>query len=91
MGLEKWLKWDSFVFDGFDELFHKCHNISLNYSESHIDSTQQLKVKKALRKSNSDDRYLQHAVTFILNYEKIRKIMQEIGRARPVVDQYDWK
>ena len=46
-GLEESMKGSEFAFDNFDSLYYKLHKISLNRSESYIDSPKWLKNKKA--------------------------------------------
>ena len=45
--LEKKMKGSEFAFDNVDLLHHKLHKISLNGGESHIDSPEWQKNKKA--------------------------------------------
>ena len=46
MSIETSLEGNSFVFDSIDEMYYKCHTISLNHSQSYIDSPECIKTKK---------------------------------------------
>ena len=50
------------------------------------------KKQKANNKSkNNDDKCFQYSLTFLLNYEKIKKDPQRISKIKPFIDQYNWK
>ena len=49
-GLEKSIKGSSFVYDGVNGLYYKCHMIRLNCGGSYIDSPQWLKKPQKIQK-----------------------------------------
>ena len=73
-GLQESMRGSKFVFDCVNELHHKLHKVDLNRGKSYIDSPRWLKNKKATinLKNKNDDRYFQYALTFALNYGKIK-------------------
>ena len=55
-GLEEKMRGNEFVFDSIRLFYYNLHEISLNRSESYIDSLKSLKNKKAtINQKNNDD------------------------------------
>ena len=73
-------------------IHYKLHKISLNRSESHIDSPKWLKNKKAtINPKNNDDKCFQYTVVVALNHEQIKSHPGRIWNIKPFIDQYDLK
>ena len=66
--------------------------MSLNKGGSYIDSSEQLKNKKAtISLKNKDDKCFQYAVAVALNNEQIKSHPKRISKNKPFIDQYNWK
>ena len=80
------MKGSGFVFDYVQLLYYKYREINLNSGESYIDSLDQIKNKKAtINPINKEDKYFQYAVTFVLNYEEVKKDPQRVTKIKPFV------
>ena len=67
-----------FVFDYVHLLYYKCHKRSPNCGESYISFLEWIKSKSVTITINrKDNKCLEHAATFALNDEEIRKICRE--------------
>ena len=90
--LEASLTWSEFAFDCVDSLYYKLHKIILNRGWSYADSPKWLQNKKAaINLKNNDDKCLQYAIIFALNYEQIKSHPEKIPNIKPFIDQCDWK
>ena len=76
------MKGSEFVCDYVQLLFYKCHKINPNCDGSYMDCADQIKNKKvAISPINKkDNKCFQYAVSFVLNYEKIKKDLQRITK-----------
>ena len=81
-----------FVFDYVHLLYYKCHKINPNRGESHIDSPDWIKNKKAAINPiiQKDDKCFQYAVTVALNHEEIKKDPQR-RKIKPFMIKSNWK
>ena len=71
---------------------YKLHTISLNRSESYIDSPKCLKNKKAtINLKINDNKCFQYASTGVLNYEQIKSHPERILNIKPFLNQYNKK
>ena len=64
-----------FVFDYVHLLYYKCRKRNRNRDESYINSLDWIKTKSTTITpiNKKDNKCLQHAATFALNYEEIKK------------------
>ena len=70
---------NEFVFDSVYSLHYKLCKISLYRVESHINSSEKLKNKKAtINPQNNDAKCFQYALTAALNNEQIRSYPERI-------------
>ena len=69
------MRGSEFVFDSADLLHYHFQKTSLNNKGgSYIDSPKWLKNNKAtINPKNNDNNCFQHALTFVLNYQNIKK------------------
>ena len=91
-GLQESMRGCEFVFDCVNELHYKLHKVNLNRRRSYIDSPWWLKNKKATinPKNINDDRCFRYALTFALNYGKIKNLSERTKNIEPFIDQYNW-
>ena len=81
-----------FFFDSADLSRYDLHKISLNRSVSYIDSSQQLKNKKAtINSRNNDDKCFEYALAVALNYEQIKIHPERISKINLFIGQYNWR
>ena len=86
------LKGSEFVFDYVQLVYYKCDKINPNRGGSYIDSPDWIKNKKAtINPNNKKDKCFQYAVTFTLNYEQIKKALQQITKTKPFISKYNWE
>ena len=73
-----------FAYDGVDALYYNLNKVSLSRGGSYVDSPKWLKNKKTTinPQDKNDDRCFQYAVTFALNYKKIKRILKEYQKFR---------
>ena len=89
-GIEESVKGSHFVFDSFDLLYYKCHQVNVDRGRSNIDSLKWLKNKEAtITPKNNDDKCFQYALTVPLNYQSIKKNLQRISKIKPFIDEYN--
>ena len=71
-----------FVSDYVQLLFYKCYKINPNCGGSYMDCADWIKNKKAAISpiNKKDNKCFQYAVTFVLNYEEIKKDLQRITK-----------
>ena len=81
-----------FNFDAVNALYYDLNKISLDRGESHIDSPEWIKNKKATinPQNKKDDKFFQYALTVALNHEKIEDHPERISKIKPFIDQYNW-
>lgn len=79
------MKSSDLVFYSTDLLFYKFAKISLNCGGSYIDSSEQIKNKKAtLNPNNSYDNCFQYAIAVALNHKKLKRIHKEYQILNPL-------
>ena len=77
--LEETMKGSEFVFYTVDLLRCKNHKMSLNRGASYIDSSEQLKNKRAIiNPKNNDDKCFPYDLTVALNYQNLKKSSKNI-------------
>ena len=82
-GLEESMRRSEFVNDSVDVLYYNLNKVSLSRGGSYIDSPKWLKNKKAtINPKNKNDKCFQYALTFALNYEKVKKDPQRISKIK---------
>ena len=75
--------------ESLNYIFHKG---DLKRSGSYIETPEWLKNKGAtINSQNDDDKGFQYAVTVALNYDEIGNNHQRVNKAKPFIDQYNWK
>ena len=90
--LQNKMRGSDFEFDRVNFLYYDFNKISLNRGRSYIDPPKWLKDKKlTINLRNNDDKCFEHAVTLVLNLDKINKHPQRISKIKPFIDQYNWK
>ena len=73
------MRGSDFIFGCVSLLYYKCHKINTKHGGLYINSTDQIKKKKAtLNPKNDDYRCFQHAATGVLNIDKIKKDPQRV-------------
>ena len=74
-GLEQKKRGNEFVFDSVDLLYQHLQKTSpRRRGRSYVDSTKQLKIKKAtINPKNNDDKCFQYALIVASNYQNIKK------------------
>ena len=89
--LEEKMKGSEFEFDGVNFLYYDFNKISLNRSESYIDSPKWLKNKKStINPKNNNYKCFQYVVNLALNLDKINNHLQRISKIKPFIEQYNW-
>ena len=82
--LEESMKGSEFVFDSVDLLHHKCYKITLNCSESYINSTKWVKNKRVtINPKNHGEKYFQYEVTVALKHQYIKYNPERITKIKP--------
>ena len=81
--LQEKLKGSDFEFDGVNFLYYDFNKISINRGGSYIDSP-------TINPRNNDYKCFQHAVTLVLNLDKINKNSERVSKIKPFIDQYNW-
>ena len=72
-GLEESIRGSDFVYDSVDALQYNLNIVNLSRGGSCIDFPKELKNKWAtINPQNNDDKCFQYALTFALNYQKIK-------------------
>ena len=91
-GLHKSMRGGEFVFDYVECLNYIFHKVDLKRSGSYIKTQKWSKNKGAtINCQNDDDKCFQYAITIALNYDEIEKHHRRVNKAKPFIDQYNWK
>ena len=87
--LEEKMRGSEFVFDGVNAFYCDLNKISLNRRRSYIKSPEWVSVKNATINppNKKDDKCFQYALTFALNYEKIKHDRQRTSKIKPFINQ----
>ena len=87
------MKGSEFVFNFFQLLYYKCHNISANRGGSYIDSPNWIKNKTATINPiiKKESKCFEYAVTVALNYEEIKVDLQRITKIKPFLNKFTGK
>ena len=65
-------------FDSAQLMYYKCHKVNFTYCGSYIDSSDQIKNKKAtINLKNMDDECFQYVGTVALYYQKLGGIQKK--------------
>ena len=74
-------------------MYYKCHKINPNRGESHIDSPDWIKSKKAVISpiNKEDNKCFQYVVTVALNHGDIKQVLQRITKIKPFINKYNWE
>ena len=81
------MKGSKFVFGYVDLLYYKCHKINPNHGGSYVDSSDQIKNKKATV-NHINKRYnkcFQFVLIVALNHEEIGKHAERITKIKPFI------
>ena len=90
--LQEKMKGSDFEFDGVNFVYYDFNKISISRGVSYIDSPKWLKNKKStINLKNNDYKCFQHAVTLVLNLDRINNHLQIISKIKPFIEQYNWK
>ena len=71
------MKGSNFIFDSVDLFYHFQKTCLNRTGSSYIDSPEWLKNKKATINPENDDNCFQYALTIALNYQNIKKALEE--------------
>ena len=87
------MKGSEFVFNFFQLLYYKCHNISANRGGSYIDSPNWIKNKTATINTiiKKESKCFEYAVTVALSYEEIKVDLQRITKIKPFLNKFTGK
>ena len=87
------MKGSEFVFNFFQLLYYKCHNISANRGGSYIDSPNWIKNKTATINPiiKKESKCFEYTVTVALNYEEIKVDLQRITKIKPFLNKFTGK
>ena len=83
------MKGSEFVFDFFQLLYCKCHEINPNHGASYIDSPDQIKNRKAT--INPINKKGNKCLTVTLNHEEIKRNLERITNIKPLTNKYKWE
>ena len=90
--LQNKMRGSEFEFDGVNFLYYDFNKTSINRGGFYIDSQKWLKDKKStINPKNNDDKCFQYAVTFALNFDKIKKDSQRVSKIKPFIEKYNWE
>ena len=80
-----------FNFDAVNLLHYDLNKISLNRGGSYIKYPDWMGAKKVTINpiNKKDDTCFQYALTFALNYEKIKYHPERTSKIKPFIDQYN--
>ena len=89
--LEISMRGSNFIFHGVSLLYYKCHKINFKCGGSYVGSPDWIKKKKTTMNSkNKDDKCLQYAATFALNYGEVKWNPGRVSNIKPFINQYNW-
>ena len=70
----------------------KCNKVNFKSGGLYIDSSDQIKKKKAtINLKNTDDKCFQYVVNAALNYKEIDSHPERIANIKPFINKYNWK
>ena len=87
--LETSIRGSDFIFNLVQMMYYKCHKINFKRTGSYIDSSDCIKMKKAIRLKNTDDKCFQYTVTVTLNYGEIKWNPEGASNIKPFINKYD--